>query len=295
MAFRSMTGFGHGEAVTELLRWEVDVSSVNRKQFDARVLLPKGLIVLEARILEELRKVVSRGAITVTCRPGAAGAHGNGMIGINETLAQKYLIRLQALQRKLDLRDENVGLPLLLSLPGVVVSEDSLGDPEMLWPGIRKALLIALKKYSAMRSAEGRRLQKDLQGRVRALQGMVATIQKFAPSVTERHREALKRRLAEAGVDITAVDGPLAREVAIFADRCDITEEIVRLESHFAQYRELEQSKEPAGRSLDFLCQEILREINTIGSKANDERITRQVIDAKSTLESIREQVQNVE
>jgi uncharacterized protein (TIGR00255 family) len=293
MAFRSMTGFGHGRAAGAL-SWEVEISSVNRKQADVRVNLPRGLAALESRVVDEVRKGVARGAISVSCRPVFSGPGRGGMAGINGALAKKYLEQIRAFGRELGL-EEKVGLKLLLGLPGVLVSEDSLADAESVWPVIRKALADAVKRWQAMRVAEGRRLQRDMQARFRTLVKLQARIRKAAPGVAAQYRDALRRRLAEAGCRLDAGDGAVAREVAMFADRSDVSEEIVRLDSHFQQYESLSRKNEAVGRTLDFLCQEMLREINTIGSKANDAVITTDVIAFKSVLEALREQAQNVE
>jgi uncharacterized protein (TIGR00255 family) len=168
-------------------------------------------------------------------------------------------------------------------------------DTDLVWPVIEKALKAAIRQLLAMRLKEGEALCRDLRRRIAVLETALEGVQAEAPLVTTRYREALVKRLAQAGVALDVADPQVVKELAIFADRSDITEELTRLESHLNQMLGLLKSKEPAGRTLDFLAQEMFREINTIGSKANEVRITRLVIEFKTELERIREQVQNIE
>ena len=171
----------------------------------------------------------------------------------------------------------------------------TLPEPDDAWPAVADALESALSDLVAMRCAEGAHLRDDLLRRLGRLQANVADIEHRAPAVAERYRENLHKRLAAGGLDIDLDDERVLREIGLFAERCDISEEITRLESHFVQCTKYFDSEEPVGRSLDFLAQEMNRELNTIGSKANDAGIAQDVVEAKTELEKIREQVQNVE
>jgi uncharacterized protein (TIGR00255 family) len=180
-------------------------------------------------------------------------------------------------------------------LPEVVCFEAPDKDSVRVWPLLQKAVTAALGGLSAMKRREGRAMEKDLLVRVRVLHALVKQIKKLAPSVASEYRQAMEARLREAGFDISKADPQILKEVALFAERADIVEETVRLDSHFGQMRGLIGSASPSGRALDFLCQEMLREINTIGSKANSGAITELVVQFKAGLETVREQVQNVE
>ena len=183
----------------------------------------------------------------------------------------------------------------LVTLPGVIRYESLPEDSEKIWPLLNKALRKALAGLTAMRAKEGISLQKDLLRRFSVLKRELGGIKEDAPVVAEKYRETLQKRIEQAGVAGGLSEEQLLKEVVVFADRCDITEEIVRLESHFGQIAGIVRSSEPAGRTLDFLCQEMFREINTIGSKANSGEISARVVRFKAGLETVREQVQNIE
>lgn len=183
----------------------------------------------------------------------------------------------------------------LLRLEIIASTAEAALSPEEAWPVVEEALKAALKDFTAMRAAEGANLKADVLGKLDTLEQFRLSIAEHAPSVPVRLREAMLKRLAEADLSVSADDERIIREVALFADKCDISEEITRLSSHFDQFRTLCGSSAPAGRPLDFLCQEIFREFNTIGAKANDSTLAHLVVAAKTELEKIREQVQNIE
>jgi len=210
-------------------------------------------------------------------------------------LARSYAREFDRLARDLRLAGP-VSLDLVLRSPGVLQNSDELAEAEEFWPAIRKALVQALSMLLKMREREGAHLDKDLRARVLSMRKAVAQIRKRAPLVQVRYREQLITRIKNAGLEEVAIETDrLLKEVVFFADRSDITEELTRLESHFNQFDTCIQSKEPVGRTLDFLAQEMNREINTIGSKANDSAIAHRVVAFKAELEKFREQAQNVE
>lgn len=293
MALKSMTGFGRGEAALAGLRAEVEISSVNRKQLDVQVCLPRGLAVLEARTAQEIGKAFSRGCITVSVRLTAA-RQSSGPVCVDEPLAVSCISALRRLSRKLKLKDD-LSAQALVHLPEVIKTFQPEVDAETVWPVARAAIGKALAKMAGMRAAEGAKLQKDIMRRLNLLRNLHGRISKLSGSVTARYRAALLGRLKTAGFDLAADDPQLRKELAFFADRCDISEELTRLESHFGQASKLLNSGGPVGRPLDFLIQEMFREITTIGSKANDAAISRHVVMFKTELERMREQVQNVE
>jgi uncharacterized protein (TIGR00255 family) len=214
---------------------------------------------------------------------------------LNLGMARGYVRELRRMARGLGLKGE-VTLDMVARAPGVLQAEDGWAEADEYWPLVQRALGLAVTGLVRMREREGAHLERDLQKRVRALRRAVVRIKREAPKVVARYRLALRERVASAGIELPGVDDDrLVREVAWFADRSDITEELTRLESHFRQLDECLASGEPVGRTLDFLAQEMNREVNTIGSKANDSRISREVVQLKAELEKFREQAQNVE
>lgn len=289
----SMTGFGRGSHATATHTASVEITSVNRKQAEVVVQLPRALVELEAPIRNLILSRVSRGrlATTVTVeRPEAGPAPMRVNRPLAQAVEQAFAQLSQALGREI--------LPQaadFLRTPGLIELDTQDDDPAAAWLAIQPALLTALDQLAQMRAAEGADLASDLRTRLGQLQRLTATIAELAPQVPVRQRDLLMRRLREANLPTNPDDERLIREVALFAERCDISEELTRLNAHFARFLAFLDQAEPAGRPLDFLCQELHRELNTIGSKANDARIAQSVVDAKSELEKIREQVQNVE
>jgi uncharacterized protein (TIGR00255 family) len=215
-------------------------------------------------------------------------------VRVDEGLAAAYQAALQKASKRLGLTDK-VDAAFLLNLPEVVQLVPPAQELERVWAVAQRALTAALKSLVAMRTREGVALRRDIEKRLAGLEKRADEIAVFAPEVCNRYREQLLTRLREAGLGDLAADERLVREVALFADKADITEELTRLRSHFAQVHELLGGAEPPGRALDFLAQELFREINTIGSKANAAAISRVVVAFKAELERIREQVQNME
>jgi uncharacterized protein (TIGR00255 family) len=190
---------------------------------------------------------------------------------------------------------DDLAAETIARLPGVVTVEQCNLDADHVVNGLETALKSALENLTGMRLAEGAALEKDFRERIEQLGAVVEIVSGLAEGVVAAYREKLLQRLKEAGMNELAEDERIIKEIALFADRCDISEELVRLRSHLKQFDELLCSDEPVGRTLDFLCQELFREINTVGSKANEVEITRHVVAFKTELERIREQVQNVE
>ncbi|MDF7826447.1 YicC family protein [Pontiellaceae bacterium B12227] len=293
MALKSMTGFGEGAASASGMSVTAEVSSVNRKQLDINVNLPRNLVTLDALVQSKVRAEFSRGRVSGIIRVEAADG-SSGSVRIDEKLASQYVKGIRETARKLKLADD-LGAEGLTRLAGVVSIEQESLDTDQISSVLDEALGKALKGLAKMRATEGKALEKDLRERIALLDDGVKAIRKLAPTVVVAYREKLFQRLEEAGLEDLASDERIVKEVAIFADRCDISEELTRLKSHLAQTRKLLRSSEPVGRTLDFLCQELFREINTVGSKANEVEITRLVVAFKTELERIREQVQNIE
>jgi uncharacterized protein (TIGR00255 family) len=213
---------------------------------------------------------------------------------LNLPLAKAYARELTRLAKELKLAGP-VMLDHLVRAPGVLQTSEEIAEAEHFWPAVEKALKTALAALVRMRTREGAHLAQDLTARIAVMRRAVEKIQKQAPQVQKRYREQLIERIKAAGLDVAASDDRLLKEVVFFADRSDIAEELTRLQSHFKQFTDCVKSAEPVGRTLDFLAQEMNREINTIGSKANDGLISREVVRLKAELEKFREQAQNVE
>lgn len=290
-----MTGYGWGECAEDGFKITVELSSVNRKQSEISINLPRELEVLEAQIRDEINRAVARGRLSARVSVHSGEGKEGARVHLNRKLAIAYTRELNHLAKELKLIG-SVSLDLLLRAPGVLQTNEELADAEDFWPSVEKSLKQALAMLVKMRVREGAHLRKELCHRIDILKKAVAKVRKHAPLVQLRYREQLVERVKNAGLDETAIDDErLLKEVVYFADRSDITEEITRLESHFQQFDDCLRSREPVGRTLDFLAQEMNREINTIGSKANDSIISREVVTLKAELEKFREQAQNVE
>ncbi len=295
MSLMSMTGRGTGSVGGRLARVEIELSSVNRKQLDVSVGMPRFLASFESRVQEKIQRVLSRGRVSGEIRVTWAEAAQASGVRVDEARARAYVEAVRTAAKSLGLPDD-LKASMLLGIPEVVISKYGTADVEALWAVVDVALDAALTGLQAMREKEGAALERDMRARVKQLGVLVEEIGERAPGVVVAYRENLLKRIGEAlpGTDL-ASDERLLKEVALFADRSDITEERVRLDSHLKQMDDLLNKGGVVGRTLDFLVQEMGREINTIGSKANDGEITRRVIAFKTELERIREQVQNVE
>jgi len=289
----SMTGFGRGSASSPRWLAAIEISTVNRKQAEIVILAPRELVELESRVRRQILSRLSRGRIQVS-------------ITLDDAAGSPPAISLDnGLARALDDAFADLSLTLGRSLlptatdflrqPGFLDTPRSAIDPESAWQAIEPALDEALLNLASMRAREGDDLKRDLLSRLAALRLHAGKIAAEAPARPARQLEQLQKRLRDANLDLDLSDERLLKELALFADRCDISEELTRLDSHFAKFAEYLDAAEPPGRPLDFLCQELFREFNTIGSKANDALIAQTVVEAKTELEKIREQVQNVE
>ena len=290
---KSMTGFGRGESRQAAgTAWVVECSSVNRKQLEVSVNLPRDLNDLETQVRNQVAAACSRGRVNVLIRSDAAET--SDLPQVDEAVAAKYLESLRALAGKLGISPE-ISLSEIIRLPGVLAGESIPADPEAAWPAIQEALAAALEQLRAMRGTEGQHLREEMETRLLSIEAHAALIAEKAPLVPEHQRQVLHQRLVQAGLPLPLDDERLLKEIALFADRTDISEELSRAASHLKQFRTYLASAEPVGRSLDFLVQEFFREFNTMGSKCNNAEIAHAVVSAKTELEKIREQVQNVE
>ncbi|MBG87411.1 MAG: YicC family protein [Verrucomicrobiales bacterium] len=290
-----MTGYGRGENVRSGCKITVEIGSVNRKSGEVSVGLPRELDSLESQVRDEALRRVARGRLNIRIHLQSADGFKPVNVRVNHKLAQTYHQEFTRLATALK-SGGTFSLDTILRSPGVLETNSEDTDAEKLWPQVKSALKKALDGLVEMREKEGAHLRKDLQSRVKVIQKCVSKVSKLAPGVPKRFRENLMNRLRSLGIEsIDPNDERVLKEIVIFTDRTDISEELTRLKSHFQQFDECAKSKAPVGRKLDFLCQEMFREINTIGSKAQDAEISKEVVMAKTELEKFREQVQNVE
>jgi uncharacterized protein (TIGR00255 family) len=291
---RSMTGYGRGDCAKDGFKFTVELNSINRKQSDISINLPKEFVELEPRIRDEINAHLSRGRINVVVAYHRGSTKAEESVELDEALAKAYSRAIQKLHKQLKLEGA-LTLDTILRAPGVMKLAETTVDAEAVWPSVETALRKAVTGLVKMREKEGKFLADDLGVRLGLLETGLELIRKSAPEIVKRYRDQLHARVKEAGLEIALDDERLLKEVVFFADRCDISEEITRLASHLKQFRDCLKSNEPVGRTLDFLAQEMGREINTIGSKANAAEISQQVVKMKAELEKIREQVQNIE
>jgi uncharacterized protein (TIGR00255 family) len=292
---KSMTGYGRGEKTQEGYKIVAEVSTVNRKQAEVNVYLPRELEPLDSRVRTEVNRRIARGRVTVRVTLHVTESALISHAHVNLALAKAYARELKKLATELKISPE-ISLDTLVRAPGVFQADTALGDSDHFWPGVEGSVDAALEGCLRMRVREGTHLAKDLKSRIGGMRKSVQKIKKEAPLMVERYREQLRERIRNAGLPLPPdEDERLQKEIIYFADRSDISEEITRLESHFKQFDECVKASDPVGRTLDFLAQEINREVNTIGSKANDVVISREVVLLKTELEKFREQVQNVE
>ncbi|MBI4277236.1 MAG: YicC family protein [Armatimonadetes bacterium] len=294
MPIRSMTGYGTGEAQTLAGRFVVEVRSVNHRFADVVVRLPRDLSPLEERVRAAVQGRVQRGRVEITVIREERGRRAKA-IRADIEMAQAYARVIEELARSLNV-EASIDLRMLAGFPDVIRLEEDKPDIETLWPPLEAALGGALVTFIAMREEEGRRLAEDLLRRAGTLSVLAEEVAGRSPAVVEEYTARLGARVKELLGDVPLDEARLATEAVFFAERSDISEEITRLRSHLAQFQDTIRSADGAvGRKLEFLLQELGREVNTVGSKANDLIITRAVITMKSELESLREQVQNIE
>lgn len=288
-----MTGYGRGEVDHAGTKISVELNSVNRKQSDIVINLPRDFAALEPRIRQVINEKISRGRMNVMIGL-QEGANGASALALDIALARSYHQAMLTLQKELSAPGE-ITIGTILQAPGVMRSPEHSVKPEEAWPAVQQALGTALGELIKMREREGKHLAKDLIHRLKTLRQATKEIRALYPEVVKKHRATLRERLEKAGLDLPLDDERLLKEVTIFADRSDVSEELTRLESHLAQFAHHLRKNEPVGRTLEFITQEIFRELNTLGAKSNDAEISQRVVACKSELEKIREQILNLE
>lgn len=292
---RSMTGYGRAEAALAGRKLAIEMKSVNHRFLEVSLRLPGNLLPLESEIRRRIGEQFSRGRIEAAFRTDSDGSGElNGRLVLNLPLVRNYHALLSQLKDELQLGDP-ISLGMIAGLRDAFVSTETTQDPEGLWEGLAPILDEAIGMLVGMREKEGESLHRDLTARLSLIAGFLERIAERAPQVVMDYQKRLVEKVRELTGGMTIDEGRLLQEVAIMADRSDITEEIVRFRSHIDQFTGLLSGKDAAGRKIDFLIQEMGREINTIGSKSGDAEISRNVIEIKSELAKLREQVQNIE
>ena len=292
---RSMTGYGRAEVTLEGRKFGVEMKSVNHRYLEISLRLPGMLLSLDTEIKKKIGEQFSRGRIEVTVRVDSDEiAESSGRLTLNLPLARNYHALLCQLKEELKLGDE-ISLAMMTGFRDVFVPSESFQDPAVLWESLSTLLDEAMRTLADMRAREGESLQRDLTARLSLIACVLETIAGRAPQVVYEYQKRLGDRIRELTGDMEIDESRLLQEVAILAEKSDITEEIVRFRSHMEQFTDLMTIGEGAGRKIDFLIQEMGREVNTIGAKSGDTEISRHVIEIKSELARLREQGQNIE
>ncbi len=290
---RSMTGYGRGHAVTGRYDITVEVKSVNHRYFEFTSRLPKAYLFLEDKLKHTLKEACSRGKVEASVSIQLLDG-GETEITLNLDTTRGYLTALRQAATKLDLMDD-LRLSDLIHFPDIFTVHKTELDPDEVWAMVQPVAKEAIDAFVRMRETEGEQLGVDLKNRLATIADALTEIEARAPQLKEEYYNRLYQKIAEVLEGQNIDESRLITEAAIFADKVAIDEETVRLRSHLRQFEDLLQSSEPVGRKLDFLVQELNREANTIGSKCQDVSIARRVIDIKSEIEKIREQIQNLE
>ncbi len=292
---KSMTAFGRAKHEGAEKDITIEIKSVNSRFFDCNVKLPRAYIFLEERIKEQVKGAVSRAKVDVFVTVDNHTA-GLSNVGIDRAYAESYIAALRLLGAEFGLTDD-ISIMTVARNQDIFTSERAEEDLEAEWQIFSSVLAEALAGYTEMRTAEGEKAERDIKAKLELVRGYAEEVEKISKEDTVGYRDKLEARLRQIlGENEVAVDeNRLLTECAVWADKIAIDEELVRLRSHFGAFYDISASKEPSGRKLDFLMQELNRETNTIGSKCNNARIARIVVDMKGELEKIREQVQNIE
>ena len=290
---RSMTGFGRGEYKHRAGKISAEMRTTNHRFYELSARMPNYLLFLEDKIRAHINTKIKRGRVNLSL-VAEGGLRPQRSLEINKALAGKYYKDLSGLKKKLRI-NEHISLGELALLPEVIGYRSLDIDTEKIWPHIKAALDKAAVKLIRAREYEGAILQKDLLARIRIIERLISQIQRQVPVVVARYSEKLRERISHIAKSVKLDAARLETEVAIFAKNCDITEELIRALAHIKNFRGRVLKGGETGRQLDFICQELFRETNTTGAKAQDVKISRLVIQIKEQIEKIREQVQNIE
>lgn len=290
---KSMTGFGRGKYEIDGRSYLVEIKSVNHKYLEVGIRIPRNLSFFEDNVKKCVSNSISRGKIDVTISFTNISSKGLN-IKINEELAMQYLKQINDLAEKADLRG-TINVMDITRLPEVLAVQNDADDEELLWSELKIAVDEAINAFIEMRKTEGENIRKDLEERINLISEKTEQISKESAGLVEEYVVKLEERIKELLKTDVVDQSRLAQEVVIFSDKCSVQEELTRLKSHLNQFLETIKKDGPVGKKLDFIVQEMNRETNTIGSKANKLEITNLVIELKTIIEDIREQIQNIE
>lgn len=290
---KSMTGFGRAEEIIGSRDILVEIRSVNHRYYEFSARVPRAYGYLEEKLKTFINGKISRGKVEVSVTINNIEGK-DALIEVNQSIAKGYVEALRTANNELGLTDD-LTLSQLIRLPDIFSVRKTAEDEEVIWNEVKTVAAAAVERFVEMRAAEGAKMKDDVSERLWSIEAMVAEIERLSPVSAENYRNKLYSRLCEVLTDKNIDDQRIVTEAAIFADKTAVAEETVRLKSHIKQLTDMLETDEPIGRKLDFLIQEFNREANTIGSKAQDISITRIVVDLKSEIEKIREQIQNIE
>ncbi len=290
---KSMTGYGRAQEIIDGRDILVEIRAVNHRYYEFSARIPRAYGYLEEKLKSFLQGKVARGKVEVSVTIFNTDGK-DALVEVNKSIAKGYIDALCNVNEELDLRND-LALSHIMRLPDVFTVQKTLDDEEVIWDCVSKVADMALDKFINMRINEGERLKNDISDKLCCLENMVSFVEEQSPKLTENYYARLYNKLKELLCDTNIDEQRILTEAAIFSEKVAVDEETVRLRSHISQFREMLCEDIPVGRKLDFLVQEMNRETNTIGSKAQDLSITRKVVDMKSEIEKIREQIQNIE
>lgn len=290
---KSMTGFGRAVEEIDGYVITVEIKSVNHRYFDFSSRIPRQYGFLDDKLKSYINSKVSRGKVECYVSVDALDTEDAAVV-INKTLASAYVKALKELSEEYSLK-EDFGTAFVSRLPDVFVLKKADEDEEKIWQLVKSVTDEAIEKFIQMRAVEGAKMKEDVASRAEYILDCVSFIEERSPQTVKEYNDKLVERVHEIIGDVSLDEQRIIQEIAIYADKVAVAEETVRLRSHIAQLKTFLESEEPIGRKMDFLVQEINRETNTIGSKANDVEIARKVVDIKAEVEKIREQIQNIE
>lgn len=291
---KSMTGFGRKDYRDEEIDCSIEIKTINHRFRDFFVKIPKTLNPIEEKIRNTVSQSVARGRIEIFIKYTELGTK-NRRIVFNRDLAKNYISVLNEIRRLDSMIGDDLSLSLISKFPDVIMIEEDIDDYESIWLKIQPVLEKTLDEVAASREREGNALKNDIVNRCRVIGDQVKKIKEKSPDMLARYRDELREKIASYVESVEIDEKRLLTEVALMTDKLNIDEELTRLQSHLDRLEGMVEETEPVGRKLDFLIQEVNREINTIGSKASDLAIANIVVDVKSEIEKIREQIQNIE
>ena len=289
---KSMTGFGRSRKECSNFDLTIDISSVNKKGFELFVSLPRDWAPMERLIAQALKKSIARGKVSVSIKVEKKTSQGG--LSLNPDALKKAVDELKSTCQTLGTPQPDITPDLILKIDERLSQNASQADWEDAWVDVEPALSQAVEQLEEMQDAEGKELKADLTMRLQLIENLVSQVEENSKGTVEKYKEQLLQRLATSGLELDPNDERVLKEICLFADRCDICEEITRLKSHIKQFLATMEEQDAVGRKMDFICQEMGREINTTASKANSLELTKLAIELKNELERIREQTQNI-